>query len=131
MRAEISQQVDDKRAIGLRIWVLILVLGAVVPLLLFAGAALFQISRDAHVARDQGLTNTARALALAVEGEVRSWKAALAAMSESRSLRPDRLAEFYDEARQFTDHERDRGDAEDPRGAPAPKALASSTAESM
>jgi PAS domain S-box-containing protein len=82
-------------------WVLFLVLGAVVPLLLFAGAALYQISRDAHVARDQGLTNTARALALAMDGEVRSWKAALAALTESRSLRPDRMAEFYDEARQF------------------------------
>jgi hypothetical protein len=37
---------------------------------------------------------------MAVDGEVRAWKAALTALAESKSLRPGRLAEFYDEARQ-------------------------------
>jgi signal transduction histidine kinase len=72
----------------------------VVPVLLFAVATLFQISKDSQVARDQGQADTVRALALAVDGEVHSWKAALAALAESKSAQPNRWAEFYEEARQ-------------------------------
>jgi PAS domain S-box-containing protein len=85
--------------IGLSRWLTILVIGATAPLLLFAGVTLFKISNDARVARDRGQVETARALALGIDGEVRSWKAALTSLAASDSLRPDRLAQFYDEAR--------------------------------
>lgn len=87
-----------KPKIGLSLWLVLLVVIAVVPLLLFAGATLFQISKDSQIARDQGQADTARALALAVDGEVRSWKAVLTALAGSRTLRDGRLADFYEEA---------------------------------
>ena len=87
-----------KWTVGLSTWLAFLVLGTVVPLLLFAGATLFQISKDSLAARDQGQIDTARALALAVDGEVRSWKTALMALAASHSLQQGRLAEFYEEA---------------------------------
>jgi PAS domain S-box-containing protein len=77
-----------------------LVLGTTVPLVLFAGSALYKMARDARAVRDQGQADTVRALALAVDGEVRAWKAVVTALAESQSLRPDRLAEFYEESRQ-------------------------------
>jgi hypothetical protein len=92
--------VNAKPRVGLSLWPVLLVVTAVVPLLLFAGATLIQISKDSQVARDQGQADTARALALAVDGEVRSWKAALTALAGSRTLRDGHLAEFYAEARE-------------------------------
>jgi hypothetical protein len=78
--------VGGKRTVGLSAWLAFLALDAVAPLLLFAGATLFQFAKDARAARDQGQGDTARALALAVDGEVRSWRAALTALAASRSL---------------------------------------------
>jgi PAS domain S-box-containing protein len=88
------------RPVGLNVWLAGLVLGALLPLLLFAGATLYKLSKDTHAVIDRGHADTTRALALAVDGEVRSWKAALTALAASKSLRPGRLAEFYEEARQ-------------------------------
>ena len=85
---------------GVRRWLTLLVIGATAPLVLFAGAALYKMAQDARAARDQGQADTVRALALAVDGEVRAWTAVVTALAESQSLRPDRLAEFYQEARQ-------------------------------
>ena len=84
----------------LSVWLAFLVLGAAAPLLIFSAATLFQISKDAQVSRDRGHTDTARALGLAVDAEIRSWKAALTALAESKSLQQGRLADFYEEARQ-------------------------------
>jgi PAS domain S-box-containing protein len=81
-------------------WLALLVIGAVVPLLLLAWLTFLEISNSSKAFIDQGLTDTTRALALAVDGEVRSWKSAMEALAVSRSLQPGRLAEFYGEARQ-------------------------------
>ncbi|HSC70484.1 MAG TPA: hypothetical protein VLH58_03975, partial [Candidatus Methylomirabilis sp.] len=89
-----------KTTVGLTAWLALLVIGAVVPLLLLAGVTLFEISKNSQEFIDQGLADTTRALALAVDGEIRSWKASLNALAASRSLQPRRLAEFYDEARE-------------------------------
>ena len=89
-----------KPAFGLTAWLALLVVCTVLPMLLLAGAALFQMSKSSQAARDNGQLDTARALALAVDGEVRSWKAALMALAASRNLQQGRLAEFYEEARQ-------------------------------
>ena len=77
----------------------VLVLGAVVPLLVFGGLALRGILQTSRALADRGQVDTSRALALAVDGEVRAWKAALAALAESKSNQPGRLSEFYEEAR--------------------------------
>ena len=86
--------------LGLRAWALLLVLGGVVPLLVFGTAALHWMTRSHATAFTRSQTDTVRALALAVDGEVHAWEAVVTALAESRSLRPDRLTEFYVEARQ-------------------------------
>jgi signal transduction histidine kinase/ActR/RegA family two-component response regulator len=92
--------VRTKPAFGLTAWLALLVVCTVLPMLLLAGAALFQMTKSSQAARDNAQLDTARALALAVDGEVRSWKAALMALAASRNLQQGRLAEFYEEARQ-------------------------------
>ena len=86
--------------VRLSTWLTILVLGAGAPLVLLAGVTIREISTSSRALRDQGQADTVRALALAVDGEVRTWKAAVTALAESRSIQPGRLAEFYEEAQQ-------------------------------
>jgi len=78
----------------------LLVLGVGLPLVLLAGVTFREISATSQALRDQGQADTVRALALAVDGEVRTWKAAVTALAESRSIQPRRLADFYEEAQQ-------------------------------
>jgi PAS domain S-box-containing protein len=92
--------VSTKTTVGLTAWLTLLVIGAVVPLLLLAGLTFLEISNSSKAIIEQGLADTTRALALAVDGEIHSWKASLEALAASRSLQPGRLAEFYGEARQ-------------------------------
>ncbi len=91
---------SEKLKVNLTTWLTLLVIGAVAPLVLFAWLTLHEISRSSRAIRDQGQADTARALSLAVDGEVRSWRTALEALASSRSLQPGRWAEFYEEARQ-------------------------------
>jgi signal transduction histidine kinase/PAS domain-containing protein len=86
--------------VRLSTWLTLLVLGAGAPLVLLTGVTLHEISTSSRALRDQGQADTVRALALAVDGEVRTWKAAVTALAESRSIQPGRLAEFYEEAQQ-------------------------------
>ena len=85
---------------GVRRWLALLVLAAVVPLLVFGWVILHWMAHSHLEAFTRGQADTVRALALAVDGEVHAWKAVVTALAESQSLRPDRLAEFYEEARQ-------------------------------
>lgn len=93
-----------RRKLSLRFWLAVLVGGAMVPLLLFAGATLLKISSDSRLANDQKDIDTARALALAMDGEVRSWKAVLIMLADSASLAPGRFGEFYEEARRLAEY---------------------------
>ena len=81
-------------------WIAFLLIGAVVPLLLLATVTFREISKTSFAFTEKEQADTTRALALAVDGEVRSWRSALLALAASQSLRHDRLAEFYEEARQ-------------------------------
>jgi PAS domain S-box-containing protein len=91
--------VDPKPRLGVRHWLTLLVIGTTVPLVVFGAAALYKMTQDARTAQEQGQADTVRALALAVDGEVRAWTAVVTALAESQSLRPARLVEFYEEAR--------------------------------
>jgi PAS domain S-box-containing protein len=98
--------VSTKHPVGLSAWLALLVIGTAVPLLIFAGATLLQMSKDSRAVRDRGQADTTRVLALALDEEVRSWKAALTALAASSSLQQGRMTEFYAEARQVaTQHE--------------------------
>ncbi len=90
----------EKLKVSLTTWLALLVIGSVVPLVLLAWVTIREISASSQALRDQAQTDTVRALALAVDGEVQSWKAALTALAASRSIAPGRLAEFYEEAQQ-------------------------------
>jgi PAS domain S-box-containing protein len=92
--------VNAKRGIGLTGWVACLVMGAVVPLLLLATVTFREISKTSFAFTEKEQADTTRAMALAVDGEVRSWRTGVLALAASQSLRHDRLAEFYEEARQ-------------------------------
>lgn len=86
--------------VNLSTWLTFLILGAVTPLALLAWVTIREISTSSQSLQDRAQADTVRALALAVDGEVRSWKAAVTALAESRSIQPGRLAEFYEEAHQ-------------------------------
>src|SRR5512137_830001 len=77
--------VPTKPRLGLSAWLTLLVVGAMLPLLVFSGLTLRGLLDSARALADRGQGDTARALALAVDGEVRSWKAAATALAESRS----------------------------------------------
>jgi hypothetical protein len=77
-----------------------MVLAVVLPLLVFGWVTLRWMAHSHVEAFTRGQADTVRALALAVDGEVLAWKAVVTTLAESQSLRPDRLAEFYEEARQ-------------------------------
>ena len=90
----------EKLKVSLTTWFAFLVIAAVVPLVLLAWVTFHEITTSSQALLDQRQVDTARALALAVDGEVRSWKAALTSLAASRSIAPGRLAEFYEEAQQ-------------------------------
>jgi two-component system, sensor histidine kinase len=108
----------NKLTINLAVWLALLVFAGIVPVVLFAGATLYRLSQESRSARDRGQVATARALALAVDGEIRAWKSSLQVLATSQSLRPDRLAEFYEEAQIVAGEHRGRIVLKDAAGQP-------------
>ena len=84
--------------LGLTSWLALLILGTVVPLLLLAVLTLRSVLHASRELADRGQIGTTRALALAVDGEVRAWRAGLLTLASSLSLQRGRWAEFYEEA---------------------------------
>ena len=82
----------------LRRWLTLLVLGTAVPLLAFAVFVLVWLVGSYRADQDRRQADTTRALALAVDAEIRSWTAALQALAGSHELQAGRLADFYAEA---------------------------------
>jgi len=81
-------------------WLTLLVLAAVLPLLAFGALTLAWLTASYRASVDRGQTDTTRALALALDAEVRAWKAILFALAESDELRSGRLQEFHGDATQ-------------------------------
>lgn len=94
-----ERMVTAKPRIGLHRWLALLVLGAVVPVLVFAGAMLWSVLDANERQRDRDLGERAHALAFTVDAEVRSWKTVLQTLAEGNELRGGRLREFDVEAR--------------------------------
>ena len=72
------------RRVSLRRWLALLALGTALPLLLFAVVVLVWLVGGYRADQDRRHADTTRALALAVDAEIRSWKAALQALAGSR-----------------------------------------------
>ena len=79
----------------LRSHLVVLVLVAVVPLLVFSVAMLRQAAEDQRAVLDQGMRNTVSALSLAIDGEVKASQAILETLAASAYLDTGDLRAFY------------------------------------
>ena len=82
-------------------WLAVLVVATALPLLVVAALAVGWLVQVYRADQDRRQADTARALALAVDGEIRSWKAAVTVLAASKALEQGRLADFYEEAQQL------------------------------
>ncbi len=82
----------------LRSHLITLVVGALAPVLVFSVAMVILFWNQERYAVEQGMRETARALAVAVERELESSVTAMEAFATARSLDSGNLAEFYDQA---------------------------------
>ncbi|HTU01062.1 MAG TPA: hypothetical protein VMG58_04565, partial [Candidatus Sulfotelmatobacter sp.] len=89
------------RQLRLNRWLILLALGTALPLLAVAATTFGWLIHDFRADQDRRQADTARALALAVDGEVRSWKAAVTMLAASTALEQGRLADFDEEARRL------------------------------
>jgi len=87
---------------GLRRHLVLLVLVALVPMLLWAGGLTIWSSLKEREAMEQGLSETARALTIAVDQEIRLSMAALNAAAQSRVLVEGDVEGFDEVARRLT-----------------------------
>ena len=69
------------------------------PLLAFAVIVLIWLVGGYRADQDRRHADTARALALAVDADIRAWKTALQALAGSHALQQERLSASYEEAR--------------------------------
>ncbi|MCO6415807.1 PAS domain S-box protein [Siccirubricoccus sp. KC 17139] len=90
---------DTRKAPGLRTHLLALVLVVLIPALGLGTATAWHMARNYRAASEERLTDTARALALALDREVEAHAAALVALAASPLLDRDDLAGFYAHAR--------------------------------
>jgi|GEM_PF-2225579 len=82
----------------LRTHLIILVVAALLPVLIFAGVMLVQFSNQQRSAVENGLVDTARALSLAVDRELAVSIRTLEQLATSEHLDSGELRKFYDQA---------------------------------
>ena len=93
---------------GLRSHLIMLVLAALLPLMLFSVGMILEFAREERRTTERGMRETARVLALAMDREVGEVQAALGILALSRPLAAGDLAGFYRqclEALQFLPHD--------------------------
>ncbi len=82
----------------LRSHLVLLVVAALVPLLIFAGVMIVLYDRQHRAAVESQTIDTTRALSLAVDREVTAWVSALEALGSSKHLDSGNLSAFREEA---------------------------------
>jgi len=80
---------------GLRFRLVMLVIAALLPLVLFSVSMVLLFAHEEHRITERGMRETARALALAMDREVGEMHAALGALALSRPLAAGDLEDFY------------------------------------
>jgi PAS domain S-box-containing protein len=85
--------------LSIRAHLVVLVLAALLPVLLFATILVVYRAREERAAIEHGMRDTARALATAVDRELASSITALRAFAASQHLETHDLRTFYDDAR--------------------------------
>lgn len=91
----------------LRSHLVILVLAALFPVLLFSGVMVLAFARGEQATLELGLKQTARALAVALDQELLSSIRTLEALATSEDLDSGNLAHFYGEARRVLETQKD------------------------
>lgn len=81
--------------LGLRVYLLGLIIVAVVPVLVFAGVILWAAGSDQLRQREVGLVRSAQLIAASVDRELFSMLALLEGLAQAPSLQEGDLAEFY------------------------------------
>jgi PAS domain S-box-containing protein len=92
-----------RRVLGvrsLRAHVVILVVACIVPMVAFSAFAVLRYANAQRDSNNRQILNTARALSAAMDVELKTAEAALAALATARALRDRDLAEFYAQAQQ-------------------------------
>jgi len=87
-----------RRTTTLRKQILALALATTLPLLIFSLAAALWTAYEHRAAARQGLENTTRALSLALDEQIETWKAALLAFATSAPLDEHDAATLYRQA---------------------------------
>jgi len=87
------------RRLSIRAYLVVLVLAALLPVLLFATILVVYRAREERAAIEHGMRDTARALATAVDRELASSIIALRAFAASQHLETHDIRTFYDDAR--------------------------------
>jgi len=87
-----------QRTMGLRRHLVILVALTILPLLVFTTWTVLEMHREERARAERALTDTARALSLAVDGEIAAIVAALESLATSRDLDSGNLRAFHAQA---------------------------------
>jgi PAS domain S-box-containing protein len=82
----------------LRSHLIVLVVAALLPLLIFAGVMIVLFDRQQRASVETRMIDTARALSLAVDREVTGWTGTLEGLGASKQLDSGHLRAFYEEA---------------------------------
>jgi PAS domain S-box-containing protein len=82
----------------LRSHLIVLVVAALLPLLIFAGVMILLFDRQQRASVETRMIETARALSLAVDREVTAWTGTLEGLGASKQLDSGNLRAFYEEA---------------------------------
>jgi PAS domain S-box-containing protein len=85
---------------SLRAHVVILVIACIVPMVAFSAFAMLRYANAQRDASDRQIFNTARALSAAMDVELKTAEAALAALATSPALRDRNFTEFYAQSQQ-------------------------------
>ena len=86
------------RGMALRRHLVILAALTILPLLLFATWIVLELHREGRAQAERSLTDTARALSLALDREITAIASALESLATSRDLAADNLPAFYAQA---------------------------------
>ncbi len=91
----------------LRSHLIILVVAALLPVLIFAGVMILVFGRQQQRFLENGLLDTARALSLAVDRELTAWSHTLETLASSEHLDSGDLRKFYSQAQRVLETRQD------------------------
>ena len=96
-----------RRALALKWHLVLLVLGALLPLVVFAAVVVYRLAESERAATDRRLLRSAHDLSLALDLELQSTIRTLSAIAESEKLDREDLAAFHAESKRILSTQRE------------------------